>query len=127
MIWSQMPPAASARSDCSKSCMAHSSLAGRAMAHAPVIYTPNAARLVRQHRLDRGPFIIAEFIPHDSRLRFGRLHRHDVHQARRAAGEALVTVRQLGPWLAGAALIALPFVYREPYHLHILILILIWS
>ena len=26
-----------------------------------------------------------------------------------------------------AALIALPFVYREPYHLHILVLVLIWS
>jgi branched-chain amino acid transport system permease protein len=31
------------------------------------------------------------------------------------------------PWIAGAALIALPFVYREAYHLHILILILIWA
>lgn len=31
-------------------------------------------------------------------------------------------------WAAGlAALIALPFVYRQPYHLHILVLILIWS
>ena len=31
-------------------------------------------------------------------------------------------------WGVGlAALIALPFVYREPYHLHILVLILIWS
>ena len=31
-------------------------------------------------------------------------------------------------WAVGiAALIALPFVYREPYHLHILVLILIWS
>jgi branched-chain amino acid transport system permease protein len=31
-------------------------------------------------------------------------------------------------WAAGlAALVALPFVYREPYHLHILVLILIWS
>jgi len=29
--------------------------------------------------------------------------------------------------IAGAALIALPFVYRDPYHLHILILVLIWS
>jgi branched-chain amino acid transport system permease protein len=29
--------------------------------------------------------------------------------------------------IVGAALIALPFVYRNPYHLHILILILIWS
>ena len=35
--------------------------------------------------------------------------------------------RQLVPWFAGAALIALPFVYRDPYHLHILILILIWA
>ncbi len=31
-------------------------------------------------------------------------------------------------WLAGiAALVALPFVYREPYHLHLMVLILIWS
>jgi branched-chain amino acid transport system permease protein len=35
--------------------------------------------------------------------------------------------RRIG-WAAGvAALIVLPFVYREPYHLHLLILILIWS
>jgi branched-chain amino acid transport system permease protein len=32
-----------------------------------------------------------------------------------------------GALVALAALIALPFVYREPYHLHILVLILIWS
>lgn len=31
------------------------------------------------------------------------------------------------PWIAGAALGALPFVYRSPYPLHILIIILIWS
>jgi branched-chain amino acid transport system permease protein len=31
------------------------------------------------------------------------------------------------PWIAGAALIALPFVYRAPYPLHILIIVLIWS
>ena len=37
------------------------------------------------------------------------------------------SVPQSLPWIAGAALIALPFVHREPYHLHILILILIWS
>jgi branched-chain amino acid transport system permease protein len=31
-------------------------------------------------------------------------------------------------WAVGlAALIVLPFVYRDPYHLHILVLILIWS
>ena len=38
-----------------------------------------------------------------------------------------MTAKQLFPWIGGAALIALPFVYRDPYHLHILILILIWS
>lgn len=35
--------------------------------------------------------------------------------------------RQLAIAIAGAVLIALPFVHRDPYHLHILILILIWS
>jgi len=35
---------------------------------------------------------------------------------------------RLAAWGIGlAALIALPFVYRDPYHLHILVLILIWS
>ena len=34
-----------------------------------------------------------------------------------------MTLRQLLPWIAGVVLIALPFVYRDPYHLHILILI----
>jgi branched-chain amino acid transport system permease protein len=31
------------------------------------------------------------------------------------------------PWAVGAALVALPFVYREPYPLHIMVIILIWS
>ena len=31
------------------------------------------------------------------------------------------------PWIGGAALVALPFVYHSPYPLHILIIILIWS
>src|SRR5882762_5561494 len=35
---------------------------------------PDAARLVGQHRLDGGPFIIAKFVAHDSRLRFGSLN-----------------------------------------------------
>ena len=31
-------------------------------------------------------------------------------------------------WAVGlAVLVALPFVYRDPYHLHLLIIILIWS
>src|SRR3981189_3907985 len=55
------------------------------------------------------------------------LHRHDVHPARGPVREAPVKSR-FAAWATGlAALIALPFVYRDPYHLHILVLILIWS
>src|SRR5256884_7990008 len=55
------------------------------------------------------------------------LHRHDVYPARGPAGEAFVNSKYIA-WAVGlAALIALPFVYRDPYHLHILILILIWA
>ena len=36
--------------------------------------------------------------------------------------------RSLTGWLVVlAALVALPFIYREPYHLHLMVLILIWS
>src|SRR6267154_6338661 len=45
-----------------------------AIEHATVIYPPNTTRLVRQHRLDRGPFIFAEFVAHDSRLPFRSLN-----------------------------------------------------
>jgi branched-chain amino acid transport system permease protein len=38
-----------------------------------------------------------------------------------------VTPRTAGWAAAIAVLIALPFIYRNPYHLHILVLILIWS
>lgn len=38
-----------------------------------------------------------------------------------------MSVARVLPWLAGAVLIALPFANRDPYHLHLLILILIWS
>jgi len=37
-------------------------------------YTPNATWLVRQHRFDGGPFIIAEFVAHDSKLQFRSLN-----------------------------------------------------
>jgi branched-chain amino acid transport system permease protein len=61
------------------------------------------------------------------RAGFRLLHRHDVHPARGLTREALVNSRNAA-WAVGlAALIALPFVYRDPYHLHILVLILIWS
>jgi branched-chain amino acid transport system permease protein len=36
-------------------------------------------------------------------------------------------MRRSLPWIAGAGLVGLPFVYHAPYPLHILIIILIWS
>jgi hypothetical protein len=39
--------------------------------YAAVIYAPDASRLVRQHRLDGGAFIIAKFVKHGWRLRLG--------------------------------------------------------
>src|SRR5206468_3463645 len=45
-----------------------------AVEHAAIIYTRHAARLVRQKRLDGGPFIVGEFVAHDSRLRFWSLN-----------------------------------------------------
>jgi hypothetical protein len=40
------------------------------------LHTPYAARLGRRQRLNGGPFIVGEFIPHDSSLPLGRLN-HD--------------------------------------------------
>src|SRR5437879_7842985 len=61
------------------------------------------------------------------RARLRLLDRPCVHPGRGPVCEALVNPRHAA-WAVGlAALIALPFVYREPYHLHILVLILIWS
>jgi branched-chain amino acid transport system permease protein len=31
------------------------------------------------------------------------------------------------PWIVGVALVALPFVYRAPYPLHLIVIVLIWS
>ena len=38
-----------------------------------------------------------------------------------------MTRSDIGLIVVLAALVALPFVYREPYHLHLMVLILIWS
>ncbi len=38
-----------------------------------------------------------------------------------------MTMNRIAPWIGGAALVALPFVYHQPYPLHILVLVLIWS
>ena len=42
------------------------------------------------------------------------------------AGAPLMSARRC-PGIAGAALVALPFVYHAPYPLHILVIILIWA
>src|SRR5215471_4423671 len=39
-----------------------------------VVYPRNATRLVRQHGLDGDPFIISEFVAHDSSPQFGSLN-----------------------------------------------------
>ena len=38
-----------------------------------------------------------------------------------------LSVKKIAPWIGGACLVAVPFVYHEPYPLHILVLVLIWS
>lgn len=36
--------------------------------HATVLYTPNPTPFVRQHRVDSDPFVLDEFVGHDSAL-----------------------------------------------------------
>ncbi|HEV2300039.1 MAG TPA: branched-chain amino acid ABC transporter permease [Stellaceae bacterium] len=36
-------------------------------------------------------------------------------------------MNRIFPWLMGAVLVALPFVYHQPYPLHLMVLVLIWS
>src|SRR5438105_13527226 len=55
------------------------------------------------------------------------LHLDDVRTAAGPTREALVNARNLLLAIVAAALIALPFVYRQPYHLHVMVLILIWA
>jgi len=77
--------ASTGQSDYSKWCGDHKTPAGRAkerlsarpksaVQDAPVVHTGNATRPIRQKRLDGSPFKVREFIPHDSRLPFGRLN-----------------------------------------------------
>src|SRR5512135_3195533 len=59
------------------------------------------------------------------RVRLRLLHRDDVRQAARPAGAPLMNWKLSG--IVAIALIGLPFVYHEPYPLHILVIVLIWS
>jgi len=45
-----------------------------AVEDAAVIHPWHAAGLVGQHRLDGTPFLVGEFVAHDSRLQFGSLN-----------------------------------------------------
>ena len=38
-----------------------------------------------------------------------------------------MTASRIAPWALGAVLVLLPFVYREPYPIHIAIVVMIWS
>ena len=42
-----------------------------AVEHTSVVYPRNATRLIRQHGLDSNPFMISEFVTHDSSPQFG--------------------------------------------------------
>jgi hypothetical protein len=46
-----------------------------AVEDASIVHTGDASHLVRQHRPDGSPFIVREFVAHDSRLHFGSLNR----------------------------------------------------
>src|SRR6516225_12227794 len=54
-----------------------------------VVHPRNATRLVRQHRLDGGPFKVGEFVAHDSSPQFGSLN-HGSPAKRNAPGPTLV-------------------------------------
>jgi hypothetical protein len=45
-----------------------------AVENTTVVHPRNSTRLVGQHRLDRGPFTVGEFIAHDSKPQFGSLN-----------------------------------------------------
>lgn len=38
-----------------------------------------------------------------------------------------MSMTRIFPWIIGAALVAVPFVYHSPYPLHIMVLVLLWS
>ena len=78
-------PVASERSDCSRSYMDRNCLADRATVRRIAkpkrcrsehvgVHTRHAARLIRQHRPDASPFLVREFVAHDSQLQFGALN-----------------------------------------------------
>ena len=60
---------------------------------AAVVHPRNATRLVRQHRLDGDPFIIGEFVAHDSSPQFGSLN-HGRPAKRNAPGPARQRTRR---------------------------------
>src|SRR5262249_48193558 len=45
-----------------------------AVENTTIVHPRNATRLVRQHRLDCSPFMVGEFVAHDSKPQFGSLN-----------------------------------------------------
>ncbi|GGI33945.1 hypothetical protein GCM10010987_76920 [Bradyrhizobium guangdongense] len=60
-----------------------------AMEDTTVVHPRNATRLVRQHGLDGNPFMIGEFVAHDSNPQFGSLNHSDLVR-RNASRQAAV-------------------------------------
>jgi hypothetical protein len=86
---------------------------------ATVIYAPHAAWPVRQHRFDGGPFIITEFVAHDSRLHFRSFESrpqpyHQPATACRRAADALKLLARSGHSGHGQACYWLEPVANDP-------------
>jgi hypothetical protein len=60
----------------------------------PVVHTRHAARLVRQERLDGNPFIIGEFVTHDSKPQFGSLNHGPAAELNLASTFALLVATE---------------------------------
>jgi tetratricopeptide (TPR) repeat protein len=64
-----------------------------------VVYPRNATRLIRQHGLDGNPFVICEFVAHDSSPQFGSLNHEGLANANswRGPGFGAYSIREAVP------------------------------
>src|ERR1700747_898585 len=65
-----------------------------AVENTPIIHSRHAARLIRQHRLNGRPFIIREFVAHDSSPRFRGLNHGSAVSLNQESGRSLCTRKQ---------------------------------
>jgi hypothetical protein len=83
-----------------------------AIQHAPVVHAGHAAGLVWQHRLDRKPFLVGEFVAHDSSPLFRALNHNSVVGFNQSSNGPEVSVGTFmlvlsAPGMTGAVLRAL--------------------